>query len=164
MKRILFILILFTSFICFSQKQDREKEMRETISWINNKIRDKGVDRDYLFQEIIFVEGEPILRCKQSPGLCTDKYEIVQIPIKKIKPIRFVKQVSSENSYHLYFETKNSEEIIWFQSEDKTCGQIDDHDFIVLWGSIEQDDLILRFQNAFSYLMKLYDNDGVEKF
>jgi hypothetical protein len=164
MKHILFILILLTQSMCFSQKQDREKEMRETISWINNKIRNKGLDRNYLFQEIVFVKGEPILHLKQSPGICTDKDEIVQIPIKKIKKIRFVEQISSDHSYHLYFETKNSEEIIWFQSEDKTCGQIDDHDFIILWGIIDQDDLILRLQNAFSYLMELYDNDGVEKF
>lgn len=164
MKHILFIFMLFTPFICFSQKQDIEKEMRETISWINNKIRDKGVDKDYLFQEIIFLKGEPILYLKQSPGICTDKDEIVQIPIKKIKKIRFFEQKSSVHTYKLYFETKNSEEIIWFQSEDKTCGQIDDYHFIILWGSIEQDDLILRLQNAFSHLMKLYDNDGVEKF
>jgi hypothetical protein len=164
MKHILFILILFTPFICFSQKQDREKEMRETISWINNKLRDKGVNQNYLFQEIVYVKGEPILYLVESPGICSDKYDIVQIPIKKIKHIRFVEQTNQTHEYLLYFETKNSEEIIWYQNEDKSCGQIGDYSFIVLWGSIEQDDLILRLQNAFSHLMKLYDNDGVEKF
>ena len=164
MKHILFILILFTPFICFSQKQDREREMRETISWINNKLRNEGVNRNYLFQEIVYVKGEPILYLEQSPGICSDKNEIVQIPIKKIKHIRFVELIGKTHEYHLYFETKNSEEIIWFQSEDKSCGQIGDNDFIELWGSIEKDGLILRLQNAFSHLMKLYDNDGVEKF
>ncbi|GAA4059224.1 hypothetical protein [Flavobacterium chungnamense] len=160
MKHILVTLILLTQFICFSQKQDREKEMRETISWINNKLRDKGVDQNFLFQEIVYVKGEPILYLVQSPGICSDKCDIVQIPIKKIKHIRF----AEATNHLLYFETKNSEEIIWYQSEDKSCGQIGDYTFIELWGSIEQNNLILRLQNAFSYLMELYDNDGVEKF
>ena len=61
-------------------------------------------------------------------------------------------------------QTKNGEEFVWFQSEDKSCGQIGTNMDFWLNSTIENDDLINRITLAFNHLMMLYGNDGKEKF
>lgn len=161
----LFALIVFFSidFTCTAQSLDRDNEMRETISWINKQFSNHSTSKYYVLKEIVYVDNEPIMYLIKSPGTCSEE-EDIQIPIKKIKPIRFEEIVSPLHEYHLYLETKNGEEIIWYQSDDKKCGQIGDHVFIYLEDSIEKNNLKNRLSEAFLYLMKLYGNDGKDKF
>ena len=147
-----------------SQNLNRDNEMKETINWINKQFRDNSFHKKYTFKEIEFVNNEPILFVVKTPGSCSDSEELEQIPIRKIKQVRFEEYIEPDNYYNIYFETKNGEEIVWYQSEDKNCGQIGDYTFLYLNKSIENDNLIKRLKDAFYYLMKLYDNDGKEKF
>ena len=164
MKKILILLCILSLNLTNAQNIDRDKEMRETISWINKQFRKHSINQFYVFKEVIFIKNEPFLLVVKSPGTCTEMDEIERIPIKKIKPIRFEKTLSPEIKYEMYFETKNGEEVIWYQSEDKTCGQIGDYTFLQLNETIENDDILNRLKNAFNYLMELYNNDGKEKF
>lgn len=162
MKYTLILFLCFTINNVNSQNLERDKEMRETINWIDKQFRDNSLRKNYKFNEIIYINNEPILSVIKTPGTC-DEDEIAQIPIKKIKPVRFVESIEP-HEYTIFFETKNGEEVIWYQSKDKSCGQIGDHTFFYLNESIEKDNLMPRLKEAFLYLMKLYGNDGKDKF
>jgi hypothetical protein len=159
-----FILILIVNSTFYAQDVDRDKEMRETINWLNKQLRDHISRQKYVFKDIVFVNGEPIMYVQKSHGTCTNTEEIEQIPINKIKPIRYEEIVYPRNYFNIYFETKNGEEIIWYQNDDKSCGQIGDYTFLTLSSSIKEDNLLNRFNDAILYLMNLYGNDGKEKF
>ena len=164
MKRLLIITILLTSVAVHSQTADREANMKETISWINKQFREHADNISYAFKDVVLVNEEPILYVVTSPGLCGENDEIEQIPLKKIMPVSYQEMLSPEHSYAMVIKTKNGEEIVWYQNEERNCGQIGDHALLFLKDSIEEEDIKNRLVKAFSYLMSLYGNTGKEKF
>lgn len=140
-------------------------ETQETIDWINSKFAENknswwGI---YHIENIKTIENEPFLFISMRDICSVDGNLLIKVPIKKIKPISFIGP-SGNDTYDLILQTKNNEEVIWYQNEDKSCGQIGNEMSITLNASIENEDIMNRLKIAFNYLMSLYGNDGKEKF
>jgi hypothetical protein len=164
MKLHIYIIIFIISFKnSYSQSKKSDNEIQETITWLNKKFLDfKAEQKIFLLNDVEYIEDEPFIKMIRI-GPCGDESLTIRIPIKKIKPISFTKN-HLKNTYQLRIETKNGEDINWYQSKDKSCGQIGPHMFFNLNESIENNDLINRIKKAFNQLMELYGNDGQEKF
>ena len=141
---------------------EESEEIQETINWINQKFTENSAINNNKIQKIQIIENEPFIILSTEPGICDGNEMIIKIPIKKLKPISFVGPELVRNSYKLYFETKNNEEVTWFKYDN--CGQIGNHCFIYLSDTIAENDLMTRLEKAFRYLMQFYGNDGKEKF
>ena len=165
MKKFIILLILQFIVICkiHSQEKLSQEDLQETLSWINKKFLDNSHLRLFVFQNVEYIENEPILNLVIEPGICDEENEIFKIPIKKLKPITFYKD-NVNDYYQLVFETKNGEKFIWYQDKNNGCGSIGTEMMVWLSSGIEKDDLINRIKKAFSHLMLLYGNDGKEKF
>lgn len=143
---------------------DENIEVKETIDWINGKFKENSAIQNNRIEKIQIIDNEPFIILTAEPGICEENIITkFKIPIKKLKPISFIGPEKVRNSYKLYFELKNNEEITWFK-DNEYCAQISNSSFIYLSDTIENNDLISRLEIAFNNLMLLYGNDGKEKF
>jgi hypothetical protein len=164
--RSLIVLILLIKFQCsFSQNTSTQKDTEETISWLNHQFQNNKSYLNFTLKDIQLIDGEPILNLHINPGICNGEEEIYMIPLKKIQSVSFIPCTTDNDFfYYLVFETKDYQEIIWYQNDDKTCGIIGSSFKLPLHNSIDNDNLRKRIKTAFDHLMNIYGNDGKEKF
>ncbi|HQZ26305.1 MAG TPA: retropepsin-like aspartic protease [Flavobacterium sp.] len=148
-----------------SAKDKRYNDAMEIINWINLQFNENKtiLGSRYFFNDIIFIKNQPFLILSIEPGFC-ENIGICKIPIKKLKPITFQQMTynSGDTEQQLGLETKNNEEIVWYQNKESNCGVIGKNMHINLNNSVAEDDLKIKIKKAFSQIMMLYGNNGKE--
>jgi len=147
----------------FTSINETYEEAIDIISWLNEQLeKNKSIyESKYYFTDIIFIKNQPYLILARENGFCEKN---CKIPLRKIKPVTFEYKgfTGDIGEQELRFETKNNEEVVWYENEDLSCGQVGTNMFINLSNSIVNNDLTNKIIKAFNRLMIIYGNDGKE--
>lgn len=166
-KNILILFIISNSVFC--QEINREKEIKETLEWINSKMteyqyEDSTLDLKQLcnFTNVENINNEYYLkgiREQKSTKSWDFKYSFA-VPISKINNITFTEKTSN---YWLVIKMKNNEKAI-IVTEVGRESENRESLVIILSKSIDDEDLKPRLLKAFNHICELYGNKKNEKF
>lgn len=168
-KSALIIALLFLSSHSFAQKENliREKEVSETIEWLNIKFIEHQFSSDGTTQIHTFKEISEINGVNYLTGIHTQETNkpwrfsrIFIIPIDKINSISFIDMPSN---IWMEIRMKNNEDDIILYNEKAEATSVNSYAFM-LNNSIDNEKLRPRIKKSIEHLMELYGNKTKEKF